>query len=883
MSAPSDPGFALQWGLQTIGAPAAWEQVEATSAVKVAVIDTGVDYRNKDLASHIDTENAYDILGKSRIAQDREGHGTWVAGIVGAQADDYGVVGVAPGVTILPVRVLGSEGTGDDVTVSDGIRWAADHDADIINLSLGSATCSDLLVKAIEYATGKGAIVVAAAGNAETDSFISEMGDPYPAVSYPAALPDVIAVGATTLNDTVAGFSITGPQVDIAAPGVSVVSDKLGGGVMGADGTSASSPMVAGAAALLLSDDPGLDAEAVLGRLRESAHDIGAPGDDVASGAGRLNIGKALDPSASEGGRPDGFERNESTGVTLPPSPVKGDVDTGLGMHDVFHVRLQAGQRFTASTTSPGDEPAGVSLFAPNVSSVFTDASLASTLDYYDAKIDFIALNTGDYVIDMSPGYFAGSGIPNPYTLTYKITTPAPSEYALPGVSLPASPVTRTVPLGAETAYYRVHLDANQRFGVKATSKSPVMGLYDADAWSIESLTSYLDGNGPTGEEPVAVSDNFGDAYYEDYFWGTPPTKDALSFVAEEEGDFLLAVMPSAFSSPFVKRSLTLDWRISDLTQPKDIPGEALRASLDETRGVDLASLDRAFDPDRVYSIDLKAGEGFAASLASSTTIDADLLVYSPGSQSVRASTPLTASMRSGGLEGVYFTAPIDGTYYVCVSAYRGAGGTTLSWNTGPGVVPELSARASTVAPAYGRSVTISVIATDTVSGQRAAGIPVAVEQLVWDEFWMPVGLAMTRTDGTATLSVKPSVAGKYRAVVRDLTEEYASATIAIKPGIYLSTPKTSTSSPRRNVTFTVSGTAKPRLPSGTRAVKIRVRRKVGSSWTSTRYIWATTRSNTYKASVKLTASGKWEIVAQFVGDSLSSASSSTAKYVTVR
>jgi thermitase len=282
---PNDTMRSQQWALQTMGAYDAWELARGTG-VTIAVIDTGVDYIHPDLQGRVDLGR--DFVDGDADPMDVQGHGTHVAGIAAASADDgFGVAGVAPGARVLAVRVLDGDGEGNYSQVASGITYAADHGAKVLNLSLGGPEKSELLRAAIDYASAKGAIVTCAAGNEASD----ELG-------YPARYDSCVSVGATDISDSHAEFSNVGAGLDISAPGVGILSSTMGGAFDSWDGTSMASPQVAGAAALLASQ--GLGRRAVVGALTSTAHDLGAAGTDTTYGAGRLDVAAAVAAAARQ-------------------------------------------------------------------------------------------------------------------------------------------------------------------------------------------------------------------------------------------------------------------------------------------------------------------------------------------------------------------------------------------------------------------------------------------------------------------------------------------------------------------------------------------------------------------------------------------------------
>lgn len=251
---PNDPLLKDQWHMERIGATRAWDFATGRG-VTVAIVDTGIACetygpytKGTDLAE-TDCVLGWNFVTKNEHANDDQGHGTHVAGTIAQSTDNgIGATGVAFHARLMPVKVLNESGWGTTADVADGIRWAAEHGAQVINLSLGGPRNSGVLQKAIDYAISRGAVVVAAAGNTGGH------------VQYPGASDGVIGVSATDSNDKLAKFSSRGKGVDLAAPGVNVVQQticKKGREKCeifpGYSGTSMASPHVAGAAALMVS------------------------------------------------------------------------------------------------------------------------------------------------------------------------------------------------------------------------------------------------------------------------------------------------------------------------------------------------------------------------------------------------------------------------------------------------------------------------------------------------------------------------------------------------------------------------------------------------------------------------------------------------------
>jgi thermitase len=255
---PNDPAFRHQWGITRTRVDTAWRATHGAGRIVVAVVDTGVR-KLPDLAGRL--LPGRDFVNDDSNADDDQGHGTMAAGVIAAAGGNrIGVAGICWRCKILPVKVLNSRGYGSYSDIAEGVRWSADRGADIINLSLGGASDSRLLRDAVAYATGKGALVIAAAGN-----------DGSRKLHYPAAIPDVLAVGASTDKDTRYSWSNYGSRwVDIAAPGCNPAQGR-NSVVARFCGTSSATPFVAGVAALLASARPAPTAAMIRRALTSSA------------------------------------------------------------------------------------------------------------------------------------------------------------------------------------------------------------------------------------------------------------------------------------------------------------------------------------------------------------------------------------------------------------------------------------------------------------------------------------------------------------------------------------------------------------------------------------------------------------------------------------
>lgn len=359
----NDPGLGRQWALERIGAPTAWS-VATGEGTTIAIVDSGIDLAHPDLRDKID--GSVDCVGHDDVAAgcvtgggiDDAGHGTHVAGIAAASTDNgQGVAGVAPRARLLAVRVLANRCAGDEPSdceaegtetdVADGIRWAADHGAEVINLSLGSITQSVVgpgraFAEALEHAWSKGAIPVVVAGN--------DLLLPGSVVDVPA-----VVVAATDADDRSATYSngVGNVRWGVAAPGgesdtpesceaetprgiLSTYHRPARSGEPGVSGyacvagTSMAAPQVSGALAVLRS--AGFDPREAVERLLDTARDLGRPGRDSTFGAGRIDLAAAV-------------AGVEPTGQPVRATSAGDETDAGVG---------------PSSTTTPASAPATV-------------------------------------------------------------------------------------------------------------------------------------------------------------------------------------------------------------------------------------------------------------------------------------------------------------------------------------------------------------------------------------------------------------------------------------------------------------------------------------------------------------------------------------------
>ena len=297
------------WGVKHICAGVVHGGGNTGAGVNVSIIDTGIDYTHPDLDGNC--KGGYDFVNNDNDSMDDAGHGTHCAGIVAAEDDGSGVVGVAPEAHLYGVKVLNSSGIGYVTDVIAGINWSVQNDMQIISMSLGGGN-SVSKEAACDAAYNAGIVVVASAGNSGNPP---GMGDN---VGYPAAYSSVIAVAATASNDKRARWSSTGPDVELAAPGVSIYS-TVPGGYGTKSGTSMACPHVAGTAALVMAAYPGWNSSQVRQQLRDTADDLGAAGRDNLYGYGLVDADEAAY-------QPIDVHDIAVTSIVAPSYVVKGDL-----------------------------------------------------------------------------------------------------------------------------------------------------------------------------------------------------------------------------------------------------------------------------------------------------------------------------------------------------------------------------------------------------------------------------------------------------------------------------------------------------------------------------------------------------------------------------
>jgi subtilisin family serine protease len=492
---PNDPEYLGQWHLPVINAPQAWDMSMGGPAGIIAILDSGVDATQPDLAGKL--VPGYNTYNNNTDTSDAYGHGTEVAGVAAARTNNtVGIAGVAGNALIMPVRVTNDAGTATSASIANGIIWATDHGARVINLSFNDVASNATVLAAAEYAYNKGTLVVAASGNCACANATVET-------------PFILSVSGSDETDHVASFSTTGPFVDVAAPGNNILATAKFGLYTSESGTSLASPVVTGIAALMFDAQPALTPLLATEMLEASAIDVNGDGYDNAYGYGRVDAEGAVWLAVSYLPPPD----------TTPPSVALLSPATGATVHGTVVVDAAAdddrgvvkvdlhvdGALFASDATSPYSfalDTSGLSNGAHTLMAVASDAAGNS------AKTSLLSVTvhnvppdtTAPLVVINTPT--AGSKL----TGTVMIVADAVDDTAVVAVNFH---VDGAMVGRATAAPYSVSWDSTQVISGPHTlevSAADAAGNIGYASWSIT-----VDSN--LNRSPVAVADEYTIAY----------------------------------------------------------------------------------------------------------------------------------------------------------------------------------------------------------------------------------------------------------------------------------------------------------------------------------------------------------------------------------
>lgn len=255
---PSIGRQVIPWGVERVGAEKVWSRTKG-ERVRVAVLDSGIDLEHPDLVNNI--KGGINILNPAQRPMDENGHGTHVAGTIAAEDNNSGVVGVAPLTELYGVKMLNRDGEGTLAGIIKGLQWCIANRIRVANLSIGTSKNSIALRMAVQRAYRAGLIIISAAGNEGTPN----------SITYPAAYPEVVTVGAIDKQDQLTNFSSRGPELTVVAPGSGIYSTYLDGAYVSLSGTSMAAPHVTGLTALLLKVNPKLSQRRIMELLKNSS------------------------------------------------------------------------------------------------------------------------------------------------------------------------------------------------------------------------------------------------------------------------------------------------------------------------------------------------------------------------------------------------------------------------------------------------------------------------------------------------------------------------------------------------------------------------------------------------------------------------------------
>ena len=485
--APNDPSYPSQWHLPKISAQQAWDISTGVPEVVIAILDTGVDGTHPDLAAKmVAGYNSYD---KNTDTRDVYGHGTKVAGAAAAIGNNgVGVSGVSWQSRIMPVRVSDTSGYAYYSTISNGLTWAVDHGAKVMNISFGGVAASSSIASAAQYVRSRGGVVVAAAGNCGC-------------LDSTAPNSQLISVSATDSNDNLASWSSRGTYVDVAAPGAGILTTAKGGGYSSVSGTSFASPVTAGVVALMMAANPTLAPADLEALLKANADDKGAAGWDSSFGFGRINAYRAIAAAAASS--------------PLPPPPPPPDTTAPANVAGFSATASGTATRIDLTWTNPTSDFAGV-LILRRAGSPVTEAPVAGQ-SYGVGQ----SIGSSLVIYSGTASAFSDSSVVSGTTYHYRaFSFDAVRNYSA-GVSASATPLAAATSCAAEVIVDNLapgQSSAQVSF-IGTWTKSAGSGAYGANG-SLYSNGSGLD----TYTWKTPVLNSAGSCTYKVYVWWTSHT-----------------------------------------------------------------------------------------------------------------------------------------------------------------------------------------------------------------------------------------------------------------------------------------------------------------------------------------------------------------------